>query len=64
MHDLWAALCLVAVLEGLMLFVAPGGWKRAAEQLQAMPDRQLRSIGGVILAAGVIALWLVRGGQL
>ena len=61
MQDLWAALCLVAVLEGLMLFVAPGGWKRAAEQLQALPERQLRTIGGIVLAAGLIALYFVRG---
>jgi uncharacterized protein len=58
--ELWSALCLVAVLEGLFLFVAPGGWKRAAAQLQSMDDRQLRIFGGVILAVGVAALWLVR----
>ncbi len=62
MQDLWAALCLVAVLEGLVLFVAPGGWKRAAEQLQALPERQLRTIGGIVLAAGLIALYFIRGG--
>ncbi|HRN60998.1 MAG TPA: DUF2065 family protein [Luteimonas sp.] len=61
MNDLWAALCLVAVLEGLMLFVAPGTWKRAAEQLHALPERQLRSIGGFVLAAGLAALDFVRG---
>ena len=38
MADLWAALCLVAVLEGLFLFAAPGAWKRAAEQLQDLLD--------------------------
>lgn len=58
--ELWSALCLVAVLEGLFLFVAPAAWKRAAEQLQAMNDRQLRIFGGVILGVGVAALWLVR----
>ena len=53
MKDLWAALCLVAVLEGLFLFLAPGGWKKAAEQLHAMPDANLRTVGGfgVALAA-------------
>ncbi|MGJ4730205.1 DUF2065 domain-containing protein [Luteimonas sp. SDU101] len=61
MQDLWAALCLVAVLEGLMLFVAPGGWKRAAQQLQALPEQQLRRIGVVILACGLAALYFVRG---
>ena len=60
MPDLWAALCLVAVLEGLFLFAAPGAWKRAAEQLQAMPDRQLRVVGGAVLVVGLACLWLVR----
>lgn len=58
--ELIRALCLVAVLEGLFLFVAPGGWKRAAEQLQALPDRQLRIVGGVVVAVAVIALWVLR----
>jgi uncharacterized protein YjeT (DUF2065 family) len=56
------ALCLVAVLEGLFLFVAPNGWKRAAEQLQALPDRHLRIVGGVVVAIGVVSLWALRGG--
>jgi len=58
--ELISALCLVAVLEGLFLFVAPRGWKRAAEQLQAMPDRQLRIVGAVAVAVGLLALWVVR----
>jgi uncharacterized protein len=62
MTDLWAALALVAVIEGLLLFAFPDVWKRAAEQLLAMPARQLRLVGGVILTIGLIALYLVRGG--
>jgi uncharacterized protein YjeT (DUF2065 family) len=61
MTDLWAALCLVAVLEGLFLFVSPGAWKRAAAQLLALEERQVRTIGGIVLAAGLLALWMVRG---
>ena len=60
MSDLWSALCLVAVLEGLWLFAAPGAWKRAMEQMQALPERQLRTVGGVVLIAGIISLYLVR----
>ena len=41
MSDLWSALCLVAILEGLFLFAAPGGWKRTAEQLHALPNERL-----------------------
>jgi uncharacterized protein YjeT (DUF2065 family) len=62
MGELWAALCLVAVLEGLFLFAAPGGWKRAAEQLQGLPDRHLRAIGGGVLILGLLSLHFVKGG--
>ena len=60
MFELVTALCLVAVLEGLFLFVAPRGWKRAAEQLHALPDRQLRVIGAVVVGLGLLSLWWVR----
>ena len=62
MDDLWAALCLVAVIEGLFLFIAPGGWKRAAERLHALPDVHLRSVGGAVVIVGLLSLYVVRGG--
>jgi uncharacterized protein YjeT (DUF2065 family) len=58
--ELLSALCLVAVLEGLFLFVAPRSWKQAVEQLYQLPDRGLRLLGGVFIAVGLIALFLVR----
>jgi uncharacterized protein YjeT (DUF2065 family) len=61
MHDFLSALCLVAVLEGLFLFAAPGGWKRAAEQLHAMPDQRLRAVGGIVVILGLLSLYFVRG---
>lgn len=61
MSELLSALALVAVLEGLFLFVAPGGWKRAAEQLYAMPNARLRVIGLVVVVLGLLALLLARG---
>ncbi|MDN5782802.1 MAG: DUF2065 family protein [Luteimonas sp.] len=60
MSDLWASLCLVAVLEGLVLFAFPNAWKRMAAQMQAMESRQLRVAGALLLAAGIVALYLVR----
>lgn len=61
MDDLWAALALVAVLEGLVLFAFPATWKRTIEQMQSMDESQLRRIGGAILICGLVALYLVRG---
>lgn len=60
MTDLWAALALVAVLEGLMLFAFPGFWRRAAEQMLSLPPRQLRVVGGVVMSAGLVALYFAR----
>jgi uncharacterized protein YjeT (DUF2065 family) len=61
MNDLWSALCLVAVFEGLLLFAAPNAWRRAAEQLHAMPNNRLRAIGGFVVISGLVILKLVRG---
>ncbi|MBN8481385.1 MAG: DUF2065 family protein [Xanthomonadales bacterium] len=58
--DLAAALCLVLVLEGLLLFAAPGAWKRMAEQLTQVEERRLRVIGGVLVVIGLVVLRLVR----
>ena len=60
MHDLLSSLCLVAVLEGLFLFVAPLAWKRLAEQLLDLHGAQLRTFGAITLAIGLLALWWVR----
>lgn len=60
MSELWAALCLVAVIEGLFLFAMPGAWKRAVAQMLEMPDRQLRVVGAIVLGLGLLSLALVR----
>ncbi len=60
MNDLWAALALVAVFEGLALFAFPNVWRRAAEQLLAMPPQRLQLIGAVVLATGMAGLYLIR----
>ena len=61
-QDLLAALAFVLILEGLMLFADPKAWKRMVAQLLPQPDRQLSVIGGFMLIAGLIALYLIRGG--
>lgn len=58
--DLMAAFCLVLVLEGLILFASPGGWKRMAAEAQKLPDGRLRGFGLLMVLAGLIALQLVR----
>lgn len=59
-QDLLAALCLVLVLEGLLLFAAPAAWKRIAEQMLSIEDRALRRYGGIMVIVGLVSLQLVR----
>jgi uncharacterized protein YjeT (DUF2065 family) len=61
-QDLLSALCLVAVLEGLVLFAMPRGWKLAAEQLLRLSDRRVRLVGSAFVLLGLLCLLLVRGG--
>ena len=59
-HAFTSAICLVVVLEGLFLFAVPGVWKRMAEHMVKLDAKQLRTMGGVMMVLGVIALKLVN----
>lgn len=60
--DLLAAISLVVLFEGLLLFAAPEAWKRAVAELLTLPAARLRAIGGALVIVGLISLYLVRGG--
>lgn len=59
--DLWAALALVLVVEGLIPFISPRGYKNMVQQMTTMPEQMLRSVGLVLMIAGLLCLYLVRG---
>ena len=59
--DLWAALALVLILEGLVPFVSPGGYKNMVQQMSAMPEKTLRTIGLLLIVIGLVSLMMVRG---
>ena len=58
--DLFAALALYLVLEGIMPFLSPQGLKRLLLALSGMPDRVLRWCGLISMSAGLVLLYLVR----
>jgi uncharacterized protein len=60
--DLFTALALVLILEGLYLFAAPDAWKRMVAQLLPQPKQKLSAMGGFMVIAGLITLYFVRGG--
>lgn len=58
--DLFSALALVLVIEGIMPFISPKGWRETMLQASKFEDKTLRIIGFVSMLAGVIFLYVMR----
>ncbi|MFT5505345.1 MAG: hypothetical protein ACI845_001520 [Gammaproteobacteria bacterium] len=58
--DLLAALALVLIIEGLMPFISPAGYKETMKQMISMSDSSIRKIGLGLMIAGVVSLLLIR----
>ncbi len=59
-QDLWSALALVMVIEGIMPFVSPDKYKDALRSIQGLNSNQLRMIGGASMVAGLLFLTYIR----
>ncbi len=51
-----AALALMLVFEGLMPFISPARWRSTFEQLLQLSDGQIRFIGLVSMAVGLLLM--------
>lgn len=58
--DLFVALALLLVLEGIMPFLNPAGMKRTLLFISEMTDSQLRFAGLSSMLAGIILLYIVH----
>jgi len=58
--ELFSALALVLVIEGIMPFVNPGGWRRTMLQASQLDDKALRAVGFASMFAGAVLLYLMR----
>lgn len=59
-QDLWVALALVLVIEGILPFVNPGGFRKMLRMVSEMDDKSLRNSGLFTMLAGLVLLYLVR----
>jgi len=59
-NDLFSALALVLVIEGIMPFVAPDKWKNMLAQVLQLDDRTLRIFGGVLMVTGIVVLYSIN----
>lgn len=61
MNDLFAALALAVVVEGLLYAAFPTQMKRALVSLLETPNSRLRVVALSFAAAGLVVLYLIRG---
>lgn len=59
-QDLFVAIALVLVIEGLIPFASPGRYRRLVEALESISPRQLRVGGLILMIVGLALLYLVR----
>jgi len=59
-RDLGTALCLVLVIEGILPFLSPRGWKAGVQQALTLNDRSLRVMGLLAMLCGAGLLYLIR----
>lgn len=57
--DLFRALALVLVIEGLLPFVSPRIMRRTMESTVQLDNRTLRITGFISMLAGIILLYLI-----
>lgn len=60
MNDLWTALGLLLVLEGVAYALFPGKMSEMMRQIPLIPVPVLRIMGITAVAIGWLVVWLVR----
>jgi uncharacterized protein YjeT (DUF2065 family) len=60
-NDLWTALGLVLVIEGLLYAAFPGPMRSAMRAALALPPATVRLLGLGAAVFGLVWIWLVRG---
>ena len=60
MTELFSALALAVVLEGIIYAAFPEQMKRALASIQTLPASTIRAVALACAAAGLVLLWLIR----
>lgn len=58
--ELWVAMALMLVFEGIMPFLSPNVVRRALELVAQVDDRSMRLSGLMSMVLGVLILYLVH----
>jgi uncharacterized protein len=59
-HDLAVAFCLILVIEGILPFLSPSGWRNMVVAAAGMDDRGLRLVGLGMMVVGTTFLYAIN----
>ena len=59
-HDLWSALALMLVIEGIFPFLSPAMLRMRLQQLGQVGDSGLRLLGLASMGTGIVLLYLLK----
>ncbi len=59
MDSLFTALALVLIIEGLLPFLSPKGWRGVFERVLKLSDGQIRFYGLASMLVGLVLFWLL-----
>jgi uncharacterized protein YjeT (DUF2065 family) len=59
--EIFTAVALVLVIEGMLPFVSPGRYKQLVAQIVRLTDSQLRTYGLSAMIGGIMLLFFLRG---
>ena len=58
--EILTAVALVLIIEGMVPFIGPGKYRQIVAQMAQLSDNHLRTVGLVIMIAGLLLLFIVR----
>lgn len=59
-QDLFTALALLLVLEGILPFLSPKSFRDYVQSISELSDKGIRIIGLVVICVGIVALQIIR----
>ncbi len=60
MDSLWVACAMLLIIEGILPFLAPKVWRDTFRKITELSDGQLRFVGLISIALGVVCLLLLQ----
>ena len=59
-QDIFTAIALYLVLEGMIPFISPNRFRQTVSQIAKFSDNYLRAIGMIVMIMGLFLLFIVR----